>query len=209
MAAIVAHEVKNPIAGIRGALQVIGGRMPAESRERAVLGDILARLDSLNTIVQDLLLFARPRPLNLAKVEMRPLLGATATLLKRDPEFAALDVSVDGAEIVIAADREQLQTVFLNLMLNAAQATGGTGRVDVSVARRDGWCEVAVRDTGPGIAEDVREKMFEPFFTTKHRGSGLGLAIARRVVELHRGDLEAECPPEGGTIMRVRLPIRE
>jgi PAS domain S-box-containing protein len=156
MAAIVAHEVKNPIAGIRGALQVIGGRMPPESRERAVMGDIVARLDSLNTIVQDLLLFARPRPLNLVKVELRPLLGDIATLVKRDPEFAPLAVNVDGAEVVIAADREQLQTVFLNLMLNAAQAAGGTGRVDVSVARRDGWCEVAVRDTGPGIPEDVR-----------------------------------------------------
>jgi signal transduction histidine kinase len=99
-----------------------------------------------------------------------------------------------------------LQIVFSNLLLNAAQAMNGEGRVDVTVARQHGRCEISFRDTGPGMPLDVRERMFEPFFTTKHRGTGLGLSTARRVVEQHHGEIRAECPPEGGTVVIVSLP---
>jgi PAS domain S-box-containing protein len=207
MAAVVAHEVKNPLAGIRGALQVISARMPAESRDRAVVGDILARLDSLNEMVHDLLLFARPRMPKLAPVLVGPLIEATALLLKKDPGLAGVDVTVAaGAHHTVDADSELLQIVFSNLLLNAAQAMNGEGRVIVSIEGRDGFCDVRVRDTGPGMPPDVRERMFEPFFTTKHRGTGLGLSTAKRLVDLHNGHLRAECPPDGGTIVTVTLP---
>jgi PAS domain S-box-containing protein len=206
MAAVVAHEVKNPLAGIRGALQVIGTRMPAESRDRSVVGDILARLDSLNEMVHDLLLFARPRRPKLATVIVGPLVEATALLLKRDPVFARVDVSVHDGQQTVEADAELLQIVFSNLLLNAAQAMNGEGRVDVTMLRQTGRCEIAFRDTGPGMPPEVRERMFEPFFTTKHRGTGLGLSTARRVVDQHGGEIRAECPPEGGTVVIVALP---
>jgi PAS domain S-box-containing protein len=206
MAAVVAHEVKNPLAGIRGALQVISTRMPAQSRDRSVIGDILARLDSLNEMVHDLLLFARPREPKLASVIIGPLVEATALLLKRDPVFARVEVGVHDGQQTVEADAELLQIVFSNLLLNAAQAMNGEGRVDVTVARQHGRCEIAFRDTGPGMLPEVRERMFEPFFTTKHRGTGLGLSTARRVVEQHRGEIRAECPPEGGTVVIVALP---
>jgi PAS domain S-box-containing protein len=206
MAAVVAHEVKNPIAGIRGALQVISTRMPAGSRDRAVVGDILARLDSLNEMVHDLLLFARPREPKIVPVVVGPLIDGTAVLLKRDPVFAHVIVEVHGGEQTIDADPELLQIVFSNLLLNAAQAMNGEGRVDVTVTRTDGRCEIAFRDTGPGMPADVRERMFEPFFTTKHRGTGLGLSTARRVVDQHGGEIHAQCPEHGGTIVAVSLP---
>jgi PAS domain S-box-containing protein len=206
MAAVVAHEVKNPLAGIRGALQVISTRMPAQSRDRSVIGDILARLDSLNEMVHDLLLFARPRAPRIASVIVGPLVEATALLLKRDPVFALVDVGVHDGQQTVDADSELLQIVFSNLLLNAAQAMNGEGRVDVTVARQNGRCEIAFRDTGPGMPPEVRERMFEPFFTTKHRGTGLGLSTARRVVEQHHGEIRAECPPEGGTVVIVALP---
>jgi signal transduction histidine kinase len=139
MAAVVAHEVKNPLAGIRGALQVISARMPAESRDRAVVGDILARLDSLNEMVHDLLLFARPRMPKLAPVLVGPLIEATALLLKKDPGLAGVDVTVAaGAHHTVDADSELLQIVFSNLLLNAAQAMNGDGprhRVDRGTRR--------------------------------------------------------------------------
>ena len=207
MAAVVAHEVKNPLAGIRGALQVIGGRMPDTSRDRAIIGDIVTRLDSLNEIVQDLLIFARPREPRLAPVPVAGLLEDTAALLRKDPSHASVDVQIGGDQPTIHADPEQLQIVFLNLLLNAAQAAGTTGSVQIRISVTDGQCMVAIADSGPGIPAETREKIFEPFYTTKHRGTGLGLPTAKRTVERHRGTLEIDCPPEGGTVVTVTLPV--
>ncbi|MBI2221277.1 MAG: PAS domain S-box protein [Acidobacteria bacterium] len=208
MAAVVAHEVKNPLAGIRGALQIIGTRLPADTRDRSVIGDILTRLDSLNNIVQDLLLFARPRTPRADKVPLGTLIMSTLELLKKDPNFARVEVAVHGNDPVVEADAEQLQTVFTNLLLNAAQASGGSGRIDVVLEPRDGWCDVKVRDHGPGIPAEVRERIFEPFFTTKHRGTGLGLPTAKRVVELHRGTIAVAAAAGGGTEVTVTLPAQ-
>lgn len=207
MAAVVAHEVKNPLAGIRGALQVIGGRMPETSRDRAVLGDIVDRLDSLNDIVQDLLVFARPREPKLALVPLVDLLEGTTGLLKKDPAHAAIHVEITGDRPIISADAEQLQIVLLNLLLNAAQASGAGGRVRVTVTATVGNCRIAIADSGPGITAEIRERIFEPFFTTKNRGTGLGLPTAKRIVERHQGDITIDCPPGGGTIVTVTLPV--
>jgi two-component system, sporulation sensor kinase A len=207
MAAVVAHEVKNPLAGIRGSLQVIGGRMPEQSRDRMVLHDIIGRLDSLNNIVEDLLVFARPREPKLAPVPVEQLLQNTAALLKKDPAHAGTQVDICSSPVVIQADAGQLQVVLVNLLLNAAQATRNEGHVRVDVTAGNGMCRIEIADNGPGIPADVRERIFEPFFTTKHRGTGLGLPTAKRVIERHRGSIGIECPPSGGTIVTVALPI--
>jgi two-component system sensor histidine kinase AtoS len=208
MAAVVAHEVKNPLAAIKGALQIIGGRLPDTSRDRAIVGDIVARVDSLNDIVQDLLVFARPHEPQLAPVALIDLLESTSALLRRDPVYANLAIELSGARPVVQADVEQLRVVFLNLMLNAAQATGASGRVRVTISADDFAAAVAIADNGPGIPNEIRARIFEPFFTTKHRGTGLGLPTARRVVERHRGTVEVECPPSGGTVVTVTLPVQ-
>jgi len=207
MAAVVAHEVKNPLAGIRGSLQVIGGRMTGDSRDRAVLRDIIDRLDSLNNIVDDLLVFARPREPKLAPVVLHDLLRSTVALLKKDPAHSATHLDVGDTREVVRADAEQLQLVLVNLLLNAVQATHNQGRVSVDVATDGGVCRIAISDDGPGIPEEVRERIFEPFFTTKHRGTGLGLPTAKRVVERHGGSIEIQCPPTGGTVVTVSLPL--
>ena len=207
MAAVVAHEVKNPLAGIRGALQIIGTRLPADSRDRSVIGDILARLDSLNNIVQDLLLFARPRAPRADKVALGALVAGTIDLLKKDPNFARMHVKVTGGNPTVEGDIEQLQTVFMNLLLNAAQASGGAGALEITLASHNGRCDITVRDHGPGIPADVRDRIFEPFFTTKHRGTGLGLPTAKRVIELHKGTIAVNVPPDGGTAVTVSLPM--
>jgi PAS domain S-box-containing protein len=207
MAAVVAHEVKNPLAGIRGSLQVIGGRMPGESRDRGVLHDIVDRLDSLNNIVDDLLVFARPREPKFAPVVLQDLLRSTAALLKKDPAHSATHLDVADTQVVVRADPEQLQLVLVNLFLNAAQATHNQGQVRVEVSSDDGVCRIAIADNGPGISAEVRERIFEPFFTTKHRGTGLGLPTAKRVVERHGGSIDIHCPPGGGTVVTVSLPL--
>jgi PAS domain S-box-containing protein len=209
MAAVVAHEVKNPIAGIRGALQVIVGRMPADQRDRSIIGEIIARLDALNGIVQDLLLFARPRQVKREPVDLHSLTSNIVEMLKRDPALAAIDVQISGSPAAIPADPEQLRIVLQNLLMNAAQAMGGRGVIEVSLVADDGGSQVLVRDHGPGMPAEVRDKAFDAFFTTKHRGTGLGLPIARRVVEAHGGDIDISTPDGGGTVVSIRLPKSE
>ncbi len=206
MAAVVAHEVKNPIAGIRGALQVILSRMPAEQRDRAIIGDIIARLDALNGIVQDLLHYSRPRQLKREPVEIRALVENVGELLRRDPAYAGITLEVTGSLEPVSADAEQLRIVLQNLIINGAQAMGGHGVLRVTLEREPNGCRITVRDHGPGMPADVREKAFDAFFTTKHRGTGLGLPIARRVIEAHGGQIELAAPDGGGTAAVISLP---
>ena len=208
MAAVVAHEVKNPIAGIRGALQVIASRMPAESRDKPIVGDIIARLDALNGIVHDLLVFARPRQLRSEATDLDRLIRNTLHLLHRDPTFANLHVDFPESEAVAPVDAEQLQLVFTNVLMNAAQAMGGSGEIQVAIERRQQRFVISVADHGAGMPHDVREKVFEPFFTTKHRGTGLGLPIARRIVEAHGGTIDIDNPEAGGTTVLISLPAK-
>ena len=208
MAAVIAHEVKNPLAGVRGAIQVIGSRLPADGRDAAMVKEIIARIDALNELMKDLLLFARPPLPRPTAVDVVPLVAGTAQLLTQDPALGDVHVDVSGAAPPVQADPEMLRIVVLNLLVNSAQAMKGRGRIQVHVGSHDGVCRITVTDAGPGIPEDIREKVFTAFFTTKARGSGLGLPTARRLVEAHEGVLNVHCPPSGGTIVTIDLPCR-
>ena len=209
MAAIVAHEVRNPLAGIRGAMQVIGRRLPPGSPEQNIANEVVTRIDTLNDIVQDLLLFARPRPPMLETVDLGELLTNTVSLLKEDPRFREVHIAIeDMAGQQVVADQEQLKLVLLNLLINSAQAMEGKGRITVQARKAGAWHELRIIDQGAGIPPEVQEHLFEPFFTTKHKGTGLGLPTARRILETHGGSITLDCPPGGGTIAMVRLPVR-
>src|SRR5688572_8599978 len=209
MAAVIAHEVKNPLAGIRGAVQVIGGRLPHGSREGAVVGEIISRIDTLAGLIQDLLLFARPPQPRPAPVDVSPILSGTAELVNSDPALSHVRIEISGSAPPIAADAELLKIVFLNLMVNSAHAMKGEGRIRVEIDVRDAAARVVVSDTGPGIPSEIREKIFTPFFTTKSRGTGLGLSTAKRLVEAHQGTIRIDCPPSGGTIVTIDLPLAQ
>ena len=209
MAAVIAHEVKNPLAGIRGAVQVIGGRLPQGSREGAVVGEIISRIDTLAGLIQDLLLFARPPQPRPVPVDVSPILSGTAELLNTDPALRGLRIEITGSAPPIAADAELLKIVFLNLMMNSAHAMKGEGRIRVDIHAGDGVARVVVADMGPGIPSEIREKIFTPFFTTKSRGTGLGLSTAKRLVEAHQGTIRIDCPPSGGTTVTIDLPLAQ
>jgi PAS domain S-box-containing protein len=208
MAAVVAHEVRNPLAGVKGAIQVLMSRRSADDSETGVMRDIVARIDALSELINDLMVFARPRPPRLAIVELRPILADAITIVRRDPSAQGVEIAVEGDDVSVTADGELVRATMLNLLLNAAQAMAGQGRITARTSRSDGDASIQIQDTGPGIPAEIREQIFEPFFTTKARGGGLGLPIARRTAELHGGSLTLNCPPDGGTIVTMTLPIR-
>jgi two-component system sensor kinase FixL len=208
MAAVIAHEVKNPLAGIRGAIQIIGSRLPDHQKDKQMIGEIVGRIDALNELMKDLLVFARPPQPRPVPVDVVPLVAGTADLLTQDPALREVTVRVEGSAPPVHADPDMLRLVFQNLLVNSAHAVRGRGHIQVDVSAGDSSCRIAVTDDGPGIPADVRDKMFMPFFTTKRRGSGLGLATARRIIDAHRGRIRVDCPPQGGTVVTVELPLQ-
>jgi two-component system sensor kinase FixL len=207
MAAVIAHEVRNPLAAVRGAIQVIGSRLPADSKDAPVAKEILARLDALNGLLNDLLLFARTPEPRFAPVSLAGLLTLTSDLLARDPAFRELQIHIEGDPGPIVADAELLKIVFQNLLINAAHAMLNRGAIEARITTEDSQQRVTVTDHGPGIPAEVRERLFRPFFTTKARGTGLGLSVAKRLVELHGGTIAIVCPAGGGTEVTVSLPV--
>lgn len=210
MAAVVAHEVRNPIAGISGAIRILKSRMPEQFPDRHILEEVIERLDSLNNIVNDLLVFARPQKARLKPVPISLLIEHCQSLLRQDPQFEKLKMTLSGPELTVMADQNILSQVLTNVLINAAQAMDYEGQVDICIAKAETarMCRLTIRDRGPGIPSEQLEKIFEPFFTTKSRGTGLGLAISKRAVEeLHGGQMLVESQVGEGTTVTLCLPL--
>ena len=207
MAAVIAHEVKNPLAAVRGAVQVIGSRLPPSTSDAAIVKEIIARIDGLNSLIQDLLVFARPPAPRLADVDLASLTRSVVELLSRDPAFADLTVTTDGTVPSAHGDATMLTIAIQNLLINSAQAMQGRrGTVRITLGAADGWHSIAIADSGPGIPREIRASLFRPFKTTKARGTGLGLATAKRLIELQGGRIEVVSPQGGGTTVTLYLP---
>ena len=199
LAASVAHEIRNPLAGISGTVQVVASSLPDADSRRVALAKVQEQIARLGTLVGDLLSFARPitaqpRPVQLEQVVAQVVVQTAAS------EGASAVVEGEGRA---HADPSLLGQVLANLVQNAWQA--GAKKVVVSIA--DGI--VDVHDDGPGIAAEHRAKIFEPFFTTKVRGTGLGLPVAAKMVEAMRGELKLRPSPLGGAGFRIELPVAE
>jgi len=206
MAAVIAHEVKNPLAAVRGAVQVIGSRLPPSTGDAAIVKEVIARIDGLNDLIQDLLVFARPPAPRPSRIDLIALLKSVSELLTRDPAFSDLRIEITGDVPPVNGDATLLTIAFQNLLINSAQAMQGRGVVRVTTTAADGWHHVEIADTGPGIPPEIRASLFRPFKTTKARGTGLGMATAKRLAELHNGRIEVTCPDQGGTIATIHLP---
>jgi two-component system, LuxR family, sensor kinase FixL len=207
MAAVLAHEIRNPLAGIRGAMQVMAARHQPGSKEAMVTREIIARVDTLSELMQDLLLYARPPKPHPAPVDLERLVMTVVDLLSRDPDVSGVQIRMTGTAPFAHADPELLKIVFQNLLINGAHAMGGRGELRVQLGNSEQVSSVAFTDSGPGIPPEIRDKIFTPFFTTKVRGTGLGLPTARRLVEAQGGTIAIDCPSGGGTTVIVRLPV--
>lgn len=205
MAAVVAHEVKNPLASIMSVLQVLTSRFQGD--ERRIMEQLLVRVADLNELVNDLLQFARPQQLVLTRVPLIPLLQDVVSALHADPKGAHVPVTLDGPPVHLRASAPMLRRALLNLVLNAAQAMEDSGHIAIRWQLEGRAAVLQVIDDGPGIPADVLDRVFEPFFTTRSRGSGLGLPIVRTAIENHGGTITVACPDAGGTVFTLRLPV--
>jgi PAS domain S-box-containing protein len=206
LAAVVAHEVRNPLAGVRASLQVLEGRVPAP-RDRDVIAAMIARIDGLNAKVDDLLQYARPKAPRLIPVDVAALMAEVAASAQVTSGGAATSIKIAGPNHVkVLADPEMLRAAALNLVMNACQASSG-GVVDIQIAADAAVCRIAFLDRGPGLPPSVRAHLFEPFVTTRAAGTGLGLPIVKRLMDLQNGKVEISNRPGGGTVAELSVTV--
>lgn len=208
MAASVAHEIKNPITGVQGALQVFESEMAPDHPHKEILGEMRIQLGRVDHAVNDLLAFARPTPPVREPLLIDVLIAKTVTMLRplvRNSSITLLNESATPG-VNVHADRKLVQQVLWNIMLNGIQSMEGSGMLIVSTALKNGEVRVTVSDTGKGIPGEQLAKIFEPFYTTKHRGTGLGMTICKRVIEQHGGAIQVRSEPGKGTTVSVTLP---
>jgi signal transduction histidine kinase len=212
LAAGVAHEIRNPLTGIGISIDILREETLSRSG-RSLLDDMAREIDRLEALIRGLLDFARPQPMKARPMRMAKALEWHATFReqcrKKGVEFR-LEMSRNPK---IDGDPERLKQLFLNLALNALEATpaGGEVRIGVAARRRDGghWARVSIEDTGVGMGPEVMSQLFNPFFTTKSEGTGLGLAIAHSIVEQHGGVIDVQSEPGAGARFLVDLPTLE
>jgi signal transduction histidine kinase len=211
LAASLAHEIKNPLAGISGAAQIIRDAMPADDPHQPIVTEILGQINRLDATVKDLLQYARPTPPRAQNVALDDIVERVLTVLQKEPAVQRVRIEHEPGEpgAIVFADEGQIEQLLLNLLLNAAQASDEGGAIQVAILAEGNTVKLIVRDEGAGMTPEVRERTFEPFFTTKARGTGLGLTICRRIVEVHGGEIEVASEPDAGTTVTVSLPTKD
>lgn len=218
MAASIAHEINNPLTGVLVYTKLLKKKLGQEGLSPKIAVDYLSKMaseiDRSSRIIRNLLDFARPSALSLGDVDVNQVIGDAFTLVGHRAELGQVEIirDLDPALPKVYADYDQLRQVFVNLTLNAIQATPAGGRVVLRTrALDDNALCVEVEDTGSGIPKEKRKNLFTPFFTTKEKGQGvgLGLAVARGIIEKHGGNIDFKSEEGKGTTFFLRLPVRE
>ncbi len=221
MSAGIAHELRNPLASIRGAVQALADLPALDAEDRKLMAIVVRESDRLNGIITDFLAFTNPKPPQFLASDAAERVREVAALLEARKTPEGIRVAVDAPDrLPLRCDPDQLTQVLLNLGINAMEASTAGGEVRLSARPetdpptpdtvfgelpRDGVA-IEVADRGKGIDPEARERIFDPFFTTKPYGTGMGLPIAKRIVEAHGGKIEAADRAGGGTVFRVWIP---
>jgi two-component system sensor histidine kinase PilS (NtrC family) len=212
MAASIAHEIRNPLAAMRGSIQMLRADMEGESSQTELMEIILRESDRLNRIISDFLNYARPRSIIQSKVDVGELLRQTFTLLRNSAEIAEghiIKEELPDSPLLIDADSEQLQQVFWNLARNALQSMPGGGTLRAAVHKHSHHrLGITFSDTGRGMSPEQVERLFEPFSSTTG-GTGLGLSIVYQIIRDHGGTINVRSREGQGTTISLELPFRE
>ncbi len=208
MAATVAHEIRNPLGGIRGFASFLAEDTAEDDPKRRLVDKVLQGVASLERVVNDLLEYTRPVELSLRPSPCAGIIQTAIGFVQYDPKRISILVEAD-PEIRVLADPGQVQQVLLNVLLNSVQSIEDTGEIHLRTQADDSFVDITIRDTGCGMDEEQLQQIFSPFFTTKERGTGLGLAVCRKIVEGHGGELKAESTLGKGTTITLRLPRSE
>ncbi|MGD8453782.1 MAG: protoglobin domain-containing protein [Phycisphaerae bacterium] len=211
LAASLAHEIKNPLAGISGAIQVIRDSLKRDDAHRPVLDEVLRQVSRLDGTVKDLLVYARPKPPRFRQCDLGQLLSRVLPILREQPEMQRVRFEYENSQRLptIQADEHQLDQLLTNLLLNAAQASPTDGLVRLVTTTSEDGVRLTVQDHGHGMDEEVRRRALEPFFTTKAKGTGLGLPICCKIVEMHGGRIAIRSAVAEGTEVTVDLPRQQ
>ncbi len=209
LAAGLAHEIRNPLAGIAGVIEIIGRDLPSTSPARAVVKDVRQEITQINRILTDLLETARPHPPQVCVSNLNTTVEHAVMLARQQVISKPIKIELQQAPDLteVEHDSDQIHQVLLNLLLNAVQAMEGAGMVRVEIGSREDYASVIVSDTGRGIPPQNIPNIFRPFYTTKGNGTGLGLSLARRIVEEHHGRIEVSSVVGKGSKFTVLLPF--
>lgn len=210
MATGLAHEIRNPLAGIAGVIEIIGRDLPTTSPARSVVKDVRQEIARINHIVTDLLQTARPHPPTVRKSDLNTTVEHAVMLGRQQALAKSVDITLhkDSSLPEVEHDSDQIHQVLLNLLLNALQAIDTNGKIAVTVKAQGATAIVEVTDDGRGISPDHLPNIFRPFYTTKGDGTGLGLSLARRIVEDHHGRIDVTSAVGEGTTFAVVLPLK-
>ncbi len=215
LAAGLAHEIKNPLAGIKVAMNVLSGEATLSDEDRGVLGKVIGEVSRLDALMKNFLNFTKPPKPHLVPIQVNNLLNTTLAFYMKHHSLPPgppqrIDIVKDLRPLPATnADPVQLQQVVLNIVLNAIHAMPGGGTLTVRTFHEEApaFIRVEISDTGNGIKAELIDRIFQPFFTTKPKGTGLGLAISKQLVEQHGGSIGAANNPGGGSTFTIRLPV--
>lgn len=213
MAAGLAHEIKNPLTGIAAAITIIGDDFDGGDPRKPIVHEVLEQIKRLDKTVNDLLYFGRPALPEPTYADINEILKKTLWFAAQHRGGKNIDKKLELQEPLppLYVDPKQIQQVFLNLTLNAVQAMPGGGTLTIRtdrISRDDGvWIRIAIADTGPGIPQQILDKLFTPFFTTKAQGTGLGLAICHKIITQHQGTITVRSEDGTGTEFVIFLPV--
>ncbi|MGB8658288.1 MAG: ATP-binding protein, partial [Candidatus Zixiibacteriota bacterium] len=220
MVAVVAHEVKNPLGGIRGFAELLDRDLTVGDPRKRSVRKIIEGVEAMDRILMSLLNYTRPVKLNPGRVEMTEFVDEVIGFFEMDASQAKSGIGIvkkyPGDELWCNVDKEPFRQILLNLLHNAVQAMPGGGKIDVellqepavsglTLQRKCPRAILKISDSGVGMSQGTKERLFTPFFTTKERGTGLGLATVKKIIEAHQGEIEVESELGKGTTVTLKL----
>lgn len=208
MAAGVAHEIKNPLASIKGAVEILADSKTSDTDKKEFSKIVTGEIKRVDSTIKEFLDFARPKETELEKLNLSETLISSIKQLEHQMEKSGISVQSNIQEnIFIKGDAEKIHQVFLNLLLNAIDASEKESRIMIDLKDTKYTARVTISDTGKGVGKDDLEKIFDPFFTTKSTGTGLGLAIVKLIIENHNGGIHISSSHGLGTEVTLEFPI--